>query len=160
MKENMMARPKIPLAQRLKMYVSPTDTGCWEWNGGRNSKGYGRIKIDGKRVSVHRVVYELLVGPIPDGMFVCHTCDNPCCCNPDHLFIGTNQDNVNDMVSKGRQYSKLAKEDVIAIKQIYRRGNTTKRQLAEMFDVDFYTIKDILDGTTWKHVNEGDDYGC
>ena len=153
-----MGRRKIPLAQRLKKYVVPSKTGCWEWSGALND-GYGVTKINGKKVSVHRATYELFVGPIPDGLHCLHKCDNPCCCNPDHLFLGTNRDNVNDMLAKGRQHSKLTRDEVIAIKQIYKRGGTTKKKLAEMFGVTYYTVIDILDGTTWKHVTEGDDSG-
>jgi hypothetical protein len=75
---------------------------CWEWRGSKRN-GYGCITVDGKTQAAHRVVYELLVEPIPEGMFVCHKCDNPPCCNPAHLFLGTAKDNCHDMIDKGRQ---------------------------------------------------------
>ena len=81
--------------------------GCWQWLHRVNSKGYGQmayVPIEGKRrtVKVHRMAYKAFIGPIPKGLLVCHTCDNPGCINPDHLFVGTPKDNTQDMMQKGR----------------------------------------------------------
>lgn len=76
--------------------------GCWEWQGGRDLKGYGRVTVGTKRKKAHRVIWELANGPIPDGMRVCHHCDNPPCVRPDHLFLGTDKDNADDRDAKGR----------------------------------------------------------
>lgn len=77
------------------------ETGCWEWRKGRSS-GYGSIRISEGLFGAHRLSHIAFIGPIPDGMFVCHKCDNRKCTNPDHLFTGTAKDNVRDMIAKGR----------------------------------------------------------
>jgi hypothetical protein len=81
----------------------PTPDGCREWTGYRMHHGHGRLMgPDGHLELAHRVAWKLTFGPIPDGMFVCHHCDNGACCESSHLFLGTNADNMADMVSKGR----------------------------------------------------------
>lgn len=79
-----------------------TGTGCLAWTGATDPSGYGRVEWNGAIQLAHRVAYQILVGPIPDGQFICHRCDNPPCCEPQHLFAGTGLDNHNDMWSKGR----------------------------------------------------------
>lgn len=96
-----------PVSVRLWAKVNKSaPNGCWEWNGARDPNGYGRIQVmkDGKWGArlTHRTAYELLKGPIPDDLHLCHRCDNPPCCNPDHLFPGTPLDNITDAKLKGR----------------------------------------------------------
>lgn len=83
--------------------VNKTDT-CWLWTGCTNGIGYGLIRIDTKLYSTHRFSYELHFGKIPVGIHVLHSCDNPLCVNPEHLFLGNQKDNMRDMMNKGRKY--------------------------------------------------------
>lgn len=94
---------KKPPLVRFFEKVRKTET-CWEWTACLNSKGYGTMAVLGRPVLAHRLSYEFHKGKIPEGLYVCHHCDNPKCVNPDHLFTGTNQDNQNDCVSKGRHW--------------------------------------------------------
>lgn len=90
-----------PVLLRLLESVLLGD-GCWEWQKSRMAWGYGRIRVEGRTVAAHRTMWEEWHGPILDGLFVCHRCDNPPCIRPDHLFLGTNADNLGDMSKKGR----------------------------------------------------------
>lgn len=90
------------IQERIEKRLVIDTSGCWIWMGG-TSHGYGHIKINGKTKKVHRVMWELTNGPIPEGIFVLHTCDIPECANPDHLFLGTHTDNMRDMIKKGRK---------------------------------------------------------
>ena len=100
----MPRKPPQPFWDRC---IPEPNTGCWLWMDCAHEFGYGLLKIGGRKgpvVRAHRYAWELHNGPIPRGLFVCHRCDNPPCCNPAHLFLGTNADNVRDMRRKGRGF--------------------------------------------------------
>jgi hypothetical protein len=92
----------IEIKKRLLLKVEVDTSGCWLWTGHKKPNGYGQITINYKTLSTHRLSYELFKGPIPEGMYICHSCDVKACINPDHLWTGTHQDNMNDMTKKNR----------------------------------------------------------
>lgn len=97
-----MAKKEAPYKRLLSGFILQSDSGCWEWQGSKYKNGYGWMKVFGRSVSAHRYSYELHNGYIPDGLEVRHTCDNRCCINPDHLILGTHQENMQDAVDRGR----------------------------------------------------------
>ena len=95
-----------PVQRIYANVVIDGSTGCWNWTKSTNPGGYGFFRMNHKTFLAHRVAYELLVGPIPEGLCACHHCDNPRCVNPAHLFIGTRADNNYDSIKKGRRHSR------------------------------------------------------
>jgi hypothetical protein len=141
------------LEERFWEKVIVGDDGCWEWTGSRNKYGYGVIGINWKTKLTHRVAYELKNGPIPEGLFVCHHCDNPCCVRPDHLFLGSQKDNMIDMVKKGREgTSKLKESQVIEIRRLYKTGLFTQQELGNKFGVSHRQIGYIINKKSWSHI--------
>ena len=137
--------------------VNKLENGCWEWLRGKRDGQYGVIKIDGRQESAHRAAYREFIGPIPAGMLCCHTCDNPICVNPSHLFLGTNADNIMDMVNKGRQlYGErnpkaiLTQEKADEIRRIYKNGNITMKELGRRFGVSKGCIQHIIHNRHWR----------
>ena len=143
--------------------VDKTDT-CWNWTAAKSSKGYGRFKLDGKLQSPHVLSFKLTTGLNTAGKQVCHHCDNPSCVNPDHLFLGTNADNMKDCYNKGRSSfvvgnkgsaqhnSKLTEEQVLEIRRLYATGNYSHRALAKIYNVNHRLIGNIVKRLCWKHV--------
>jgi len=131
-------------------------TGCWNWRGYIGRNGYGLLAMTrGRQYQTHRLAWEFYNGDIPKGMCVCHHCDNRCCVNPDHLFIGTRLDNIADATKKGRVsqgerhcHAKLTKAQVI---EIYKTPDTI-RSLAKKFNMSIAQIHDIKRKRAWKEV--------
>lgn len=143
--------------QRFFEKVIKSD-GCWEWTAGKIPFGYGRLNLNGTRFVAHRCSWVIHFGDIPKGMCVLHTCDNPACVRPDHLFLGTYSDNTRDAMRKGRHIkgevvgsSKLTSKDVLEIRMRSDNGETFA-SISRRFGVKESTIRSIVYGKTWKHV--------
>lgn len=135
--------------------IPEPNSGCLIWLGTSTSAGYGQIIINGKKVYCHRLSWELTNGPIPRGLHVLHHCDNPPCCNPDHLFLGTDQDNTDDKVAKGRQckgesrpHAKLSESQVLEIYSDTR----LQKFIAKDYGVRIPLISRIKNRKRWKHI--------
>lgn len=125
--------------------------GCWEWTAGvATNNGYGRFWVDVERQHevAHRYAWEITNGPIPDGLSVCHHCDNPACVRPDHLFVGTHAENLQDAVLKGK-IATLTPSDVRKIRKLRNKTNLTQAEVAERFGVGRGAVEHIERGTTW-----------
>lgn len=135
---------------------------CWEWTGARNARGYGVFRRSNGRTGLaHRLVFDALIHRLAPkapgrsgaaGEVICHTCDNPPCCNPSHLFSGTQADNLADMAAKGRRraFSKLTREDVATIRAMPIERHGQQRDLAIQYGVSQQLICDILKGRRWR----------
>lgn len=152
-------RPKSTPEQTIARFWSKVDRSggpdaCWEWQAGRRPGGYGSfgVQIDEWRTMAlaHRVAWELTNGPIPDGLWVLHRCDNPPCCNPAHLFLGTPKDNTQDAVYKGRM-GKLTAGQVIEMRELAAEGLTVY-DLAERFRVTPAAVGQIVRGQSYSHI--------
>ena len=148
------------LKTKLLSAVSITENGCWEWSRRRDLEGYGRLNVRGVRSTAHAESYKVHHGDIPTGLCVLHRCDNPPCINPDHLFLGTPEDNNADKFNKGRQAkgervntAKLTTVDVLQILRLYAMGHDSIGDLACRFGVCTDSIRNIIRGKTWKHVS-------
>lgn len=134
-----------PAIERFLEKVNKNTPGdCWEWQGYRLPSGYGTFSVNGTKRLVHRYSYEFHVGPIPDGVEVCHSCDNPRCCNPAHLFLGTQEANMADMTKKGRRFTKLTEAQVAEIRHKYVWYSVTYKMLAHEYGVYQSQIYNIV----------------
>jgi hypothetical protein len=145
--------------ERFLQHVHPEpNSGCWLWTGGLKCRGYGGFRLRKDRYTFsHRISYELFVGEIPKGLHVCHKCDNPFCVNPEHLFVGTSKQNMEDRDSKGRFHvlkgekvgaSILTNDQALKIFQ----SKSPQDILAKTFGVSVSTIRAIKSKRLWRHV--------
>jgi predicted XRE-type DNA-binding protein len=134
-------------------------TGCWNWTAGKWGKGYGQFSVSGRPMSAHRFSYQHFVGEIPDGLDVLHSCDNPGCVNPEHLWLGTNEDNIADKVSKGRSgvgsdnpNAKITAETVLVIRELVGSGQVKQSEIADQLGLSRQGVSDIVNRKVWRNV--------
>lgn len=149
---------------------------CWPWAAGKFKQGYGSFRAGDKMLKAHRIAWTLTQSQIPHGLWACHRCDNRPCCNPVHLFLGTDKDNARDRENKGRgnqpkgdrsgsrlhpesrprgeahYEAKLTACKVVEIRALYAAGGTSQRRLAAQFGVDKSVIYRVINRKTWKHI--------
>ncbi|MBV8885564.1 MAG: HNH endonuclease [Chroococcidiopsidaceae cyanobacterium CP_BM_RX_35] len=131
---------------------------CVLWKGSKLPTGYGFFRRNGKRIYAHRDAYEKVFGKIPDGVFVCHKCDNPSCIKSEHLFLGTPKENSRDIVSKDRHsyggrngMARLAEQDIIEIRKLYAAGKN-QQEIAKLFKASRCYISEVVHGKKWSHL--------
>lgn len=155
------------LQQRFNAkWTEDPSTGCYVWHAYKNPKGYGMFEAASRQTKLaHRVAWEMVNGPIPQGMLVCHTCDNPSCVNPAHMFLGTDADNKRDSISKGRAkiprargeaqgHAKLTEEKVRAMRRERATDGTSYNKLAAKYGVSSVAAYHAICRVTWKHILE------
>lgn len=151
-----MSQPLTSREMRFLHHV--LGDGCWVWRGGLEADGYGRFPDAGGWRRAHRVAWELYYGPIPEGLCVCHRCDNPACVRPDHLFLGTHRDNIRDRDSKGRAAAgsrngraKLTEPEVQSIREEVAAGRSMYG-IAKRRGLNPTTVQDLVSGKNWSRV--------
>lgn len=151
-------KTKTP-AERLRLKSVTKLNGCIEWIGNKNNKGYGIMEVAGRTLACHRLAWELANNKkVPNNMCVCHSCDNPPCINPAHLWIGTRADNHIDMVNKNRHAhgknsnSRLTEQQVLQIRSEYKGIRGEYRRIAERLGVSRSVIEDVVQRKTWSHI--------
>jgi hypothetical protein len=153
--------PDIATRFWSRVDCATTPNGCWVWTAGKFRGGYGAITIDGKVRKAHRIAWQLANGAIPDGIFVCHSCDNPSCVRPDHLFLGTPADNMHDRDAKGRTCrtpgsqrwsAKVNEAIVLEIRARYVPRKVTLQFLADEYGLSFQMVSLIVNRKNWTHI--------
>ena len=158
----MNTKKPVIIARILNKIRVNTMTGCWDWIGGKSLKGHGVVRIGGRTRRAHRAFYTAMFHD-PGPLLVCHRCDNPACVNPDHLFTGTNSDNVRDSVRKGRWMTpkkinrgernglaKLTDDTVRRIRSL--KGTMSHAAIGRMFGVSETVAGEVLRRETWTHI--------
>ena len=147
----------MQIPERIWNAVNKTDS-CWNWTHGKLAGGYGQVVLSKKKWTSHRLFYSAFVGPIPEGMLVCHKCDNPSCVNPEHLFLGTHLDNNRDCYAKGRmplRYGHLA-TNVAKLTETQAKhikySDLASKELVALYGVNQSQISRIRSGKTWKNI--------
>lgn len=136
-------------------------TNCWEFTGHRDRLGYGKLHFNGRNWLAHRLSYFATYGELPKGLLLCHQCDNPSCCNPHHIFLGTDYDNTMDAVAKGRKYipiakgenhsqAKLTESQVLEIRT--QAGTISQRLLGEKYGISQSVICNIIKRKIWRNI--------
>ena len=134
------------------------DGKCWLWHGAKDIKGYGVLRIGDMLIKAHRYAYQYVNGNISECEFVCHTCDNPSCVNPSHLWVGTHYDNMDDKIAKGRQHkpsgdtnpnAKMTDDKILIVRDMINSGATCQ-SVADHFGVSRSCINHIKNNHTWK----------
>lgn len=155
-----LGKPELPtLADRFyaSIFVD-TMGGCWLWTRCLNEHGYGMLSVGGRSGGMQiasRVSWTLHRGSIADDVEICHWCDTPPCVNPGHLFLGTHQENMMDMLmKKGHPMSSLTREDVYVIRDLWDSKDLTRREIAQLFQVNPQTIWEIGSRRTWRYLPE------
>lgn len=152
----------LSLRERVLMYLPPeSGEGCWEWTGHRDPNGYGRLSVNGTPTLAHRLSWTVFKGPLKPEQFVLHRCDNPRCVKPEHLFLGTQQDNTADKMAKKRHrfgvsrgtahgQSKLTEAQV----RFIRSADGSSQEIADRLDniVSSRQVRDIRTGRLWRHI--------
>ena len=150
----------MTILERFLSKVNKQENGCWLWTGARDKNGYGWFNGVGKpggHTRANRQAWMFFRGDIPKGLFVCHTCDTPSCVNPDHLFLGTNNDNRQDSKQKGRtcrgtrvNTNRLSESQVHEIRKRYIPRVVTQKYLAEQYGVSESAVGLIITNRNWK----------
>jgi hypothetical protein len=146
-----------------KVDKSTNPDGCWNWKSGKSDRGYGRFGFAGKTRRAHRMAFALTFGSFCSKLSICHSCDNPSCVNPKHLWAGTTAQNMQDMVRKGRKpntapkgekspQAKLSPSDVLSIRKMYVPWKMSRGKIAKFYNVKRSTVQAVLERKSWAHI--------
>ena len=154
---NCLAAVYCSLKCRLLAKVRKSETGCWEWIGGKDQDGYGLLSINDKSQRASRISFEVFnCQKVPNGKCICHTCDNPSCINPGHLFVGSALENAHDMIQKKRaryaEGKKILNEEIIKRIFFLKKKGLTNNEISYCFQISLQHLSSILDRKIWTHV--------